>query len=129
MQARTLFVAGILCATTLRAIPAIAADGDGDSIVGTTANLEFHSDFWLNLHHVLYAAAWDRRPEKGVARAAGESVGFETALSPEEQRTWDAAVDVYARDVAPKDLLFDYQLTGVKISLGEASGDLADAAL
>jgi hypothetical protein len=129
MQARTLCAAAILWLTTLTVIPAGAAEPGDDSLVGTTANLEFHSDFWMNLHHVLYAAAWDRRPEKGVARAAGESVGFETALSQDEQRAWDTAVDVYARDVAPKDLLFDYQLTDVKIALGEANEDLAGVAL
>jgi hypothetical protein len=116
----------MLCTVSVTPISAGAAEPGDESLVGTTANLELHSQFWLNLHHVLYAAAWDRRPQQGTARAAGRSVGFDTPLSADEQRAWDAAVDVYARDVASKDLLFDYALMGVKIALGEAGDDLPD---
>ena len=35
------------------------------------ARLEFHSSFWLNLHHTLYAAAWAKRPEGGHAEGPG----------------------------------------------------------
>jgi hypothetical protein len=33
------------------------------------ANIRFHSDELMNLHHTLYAAAWARRPEAGTPRA------------------------------------------------------------
>jgi hypothetical protein len=69
-----------------------------------------------------------RRPEKGLARAAGESVGFETSLSPDEQRIWDGAVAVYVRDVASKDLLFDRHMTALKVALGTAGDDLPSPA-
>jgi hypothetical protein len=125
MNARALAAAAILCTATVTPVSGSAAERD-ESLVGATANLELHSHFWLNLHHVLYAAAWDARAEQGAPRAAGRSVGFPTPLSPDEQRAWDAAVDVYARDVASKDLLFDYALTSVKIALGEAGDTLPE---
>ncbi len=124
MNTRTFSAAAILCMTMVTATPSVAQQHGDESTVGTTANLEFHSDFWLNLHHLLYEAASDRRSDAGAARAAG----FRTSLSPEEQRIWDGAVDIYVRDVASKDLLFDFQMTAMKVALGEAGQDLADAA-
>jgi hypothetical protein len=126
MNARAFAAAAILCTATVTPTSGSAANRPDESLVGTAANLELHSHFWLNLHHVLYAAGWDRRSEQGPARAAGRSVGFSTPLTPDEQRAWDAAVDVCARDVASKSLLFDYTLTGVKIALGEAGDRLPD---
>lgn len=127
MNARSVSLAAVLW--TAMAMPAGAQQPHRDEpMVGATAGLEFCSDFWLNLHHVLYAAAWDRRPEKGLARAAGVSVGFETSLSPDEQRIWDGAVEVYARDVASKDLLFDSHMTDLKVVLGIAGDDLPNPA-
>lgn len=37
--------------------------------VATASQLAFHSDFLMNLHHTLFAAAWARRPEAGTPRA------------------------------------------------------------
>jgi hypothetical protein len=61
-----------------------------DGRVATAYQLEFVSDFWVNLHHVLYAAAWD-----GPRRAA---------LNCTE---WLAAIDYYDRNIADRHLLFD----------------------
>ena len=41
----------------------------GVEFVAEVAQLQFHSDFLLNLHHTLYGAAWDKRPEAGTLRA------------------------------------------------------------
>ena len=128
MNTRTLSAAAILCFTIVAPAPSLAQQQGNASTVGRTVNLEFHSDFWLNLHHALYVAASDRGARNGAARPAGESGGFGASLSPEERQIWDGAVDVYARDFVSKDLLFDYQMTSVKIALGETGEDLAAAA-
>lgn len=124
MNTRTFSALAIVCIAMLASTPSVAQQKGDESTVGTTVNLEFHSNFWLNLHHLLYEAAADRRPDQGPARTAG----FRTSLSPEERKTWDGAVDLYERNVASKDLLFDFQMTQIKIALGEAGQDLADAA-
>jgi hypothetical protein len=36
----------------------------GDEAVTTLANLGFHSAFWVNLHHLLFSAAWAKRPDR-----------------------------------------------------------------
>jgi len=49
------------------------------------------------------------------------------SLTTEEQAVWAEAVDFYDRTIASRDLLFDDDLTKIKIALGEA-GDTLDSA-
>ena len=129
---RSLVRALALCA--LLFAPIEAAPGDGAprrpaaEPIATVASLAFHSNFWLNLHHVLYADAWDRPPVvTGPARLAGESIHRQWTLDPEEAKAWQAAVDVYAEAYRHRDLLFDRGMTAIKMALGGASDDLASA--
>lgn len=84
-------------------------------IVTEVANLRFHSAFWPNLHHTLYAAAWDRRAAGGGSprRLAGTLPEPLTGtLTPEERAAWDAAVAYYDRELASHDLLFANRMAG-----------------
>jgi hypothetical protein len=67
----------------------------------------------MNLHHVLHAAA------RG-ARIQNISV-FD--LSPAEQKVWDSSVEVYSREYAKKDLLFDRDMERIKIAIGRSNGN------
>jgi hypothetical protein len=80
------------------------------------AKLRFYSAFWPNLHHTLYAAAWDRRGSRpGERRLAGELPEPLTAtLTPEEQAAWDAAVAYYDRELASRDLLFNRRMSDIR---------------
>src|SRR5215475_12275618 len=49
---------------------------------------DFHSGFWVNLHHFLYQQA---RAQKG-RRGAGEVVSVET-LDEEQKRAWVTALE------------------------------------
>jgi hypothetical protein len=102
---------------------------DASRPVAEVSRLEFYSSFWLNLHHTLYAAAWATRPEAGTlrARAGGLPSPLDAALSPEERRAWDAAVEYYNRELANRDLLFDQRLSRMKPFL--ARGDIAAMAV
>jgi len=61
---------------------------------------EFHSGFWLNLHHTLYRQA-------RLQRNPGSSTVVPMSnLSASEQKAWDAAVGYYVETYAGKDLLF-----------------------
>ena len=93
--------------------------------VTEVSQLEFHSSFWLNLHHTLYAAAWARRPEAGTlrARAGALPAPLDAPLSDEERQAWTAAVDFYDKELANRDLLFDRRLSQMKPFL--ARGDVS----
>lgn len=82
---------------------------------------EFHSGFWLNLHHTLYRQVRQQRtPGAPTAQVI-------TNLSPAEQKAWDAAVAFYTESYAEKDLLFSLEMVLIKNQLGdfETCEDLA----
>ena len=101
----------------------------GVEVVAEVAQLQFHSDFLLNLHHTLYAAAWDKRPEAGTLRAfAGRlPAPLEAPMSPEERKAWEAAVTHYDEHVASRDLLFGKGMVSLKDAL--ADGNLSSDAV
>ena len=66
-----------------------------------------YSAFWPNLHHLLWAEAWARRPpsEEKAAGALPEPLTGE--LTAEERRAWDAAVSYYDEEIADLHPLFE----------------------
>ncbi|MBI3484089.1 MAG: hypothetical protein HY012_02920 [Acidobacteria bacterium] len=106
------------------------------SEIGNYPVFEFHSGFWINLHHALYEQARVReqrptaRPEKlnapsdGGKKASGEA----TSGSPgAEDKAWNEAVEYYAATLARRDLLFDGEMVDIKNRLAELEtcGDLS----
>lgn len=100
-----------------------------DERVAEVANLRFHSGFWMNLHHTLYAAAWAGRPEAGTLRAlAGRlPAPLDAPLTPQERDAWAGAVEYYDREVASRDLLFGRGMEARKAAL--VAGDLSRDAI
>lgn len=93
------------------------------------ALFEFHSGFWINLHHFLYLEAAAQKPSGPHAPTvsqADEEIG--TALTQEERAAWAAAVSYYRESVITRDLLFDEGMDAIKNRLeeAEASPDLAN---
>jgi hypothetical protein len=85
---------------------------------------EFHSGFWINLHHALYFEAKQREAPAPVADKAnsGQQPKLKmkespTPLTPAERAAWDAAVSYYAANYASKDLLFSLELMQLKNQL------------
>lgn len=67
-----------------------------------------YSAFWPNLHHVLWAETWARRPSTSGRSPAGAMPEPLTAeLSPEERAAWEAAVAYYDREMADLHPLFE----------------------
>ena len=67
-----------------------------------------HSPFWTNLHNVLWAEAWARRPagkEPSPAGALPEPLSGN--LSAEERAAWDTAVKYYDDEIADLHPLFE----------------------
>ncbi|MGA2299657.1 MAG: hypothetical protein ABSG77_03045 [Candidatus Acidiferrum sp.] len=98
-----------------------------DSIYGPLPVFEFHSGFWVNLHHFLYHEARAREAVKdsrvAATRPAGpvlkQSPASQPTLTPAEQRIWDQAVAYYVSSYAGKDLLVNIDLILLKNQLGD----------
>lgn len=87
---------------------------------------EFHSGFWLNLHHALYRQARLQRSSNSGANAVGATTGMNN-LTAGEQRTWNSALAFYAKTYADKDLTISLEMILIKNQLGdfETCEDLA----
>jgi hypothetical protein len=85
---------------------------------------EFHSGFWINLHHFLYQEAHARKSPREANAGTPVSV---TALSPEELRAWSAALNYYLSGFADRDLLFngDMVLINNRLAEMESCADLS----
>lgn len=97
----------------------------------STHLFDFHSGFWINLHHFLYRQAQLLEPQRGPHNLALSKADSDELqhLSPEERSTWESAVSFYGHSVVKHDLLFDDTLISTKNQLedNEASPDLANA--
>lgn len=98
-----------------------------ESIYGPLPVFEFHSGFWVNLHHFLYHEARARQAAKEQATAGKnadvpvlkQSADTSKALTPAEQKTWEQVVAYYGANYAQKDLLVNIDLILLKNQLGD----------
>ncbi len=102
-----------------------AAPGEPAPPLTLTPVFEFHSSFWMNLHHFLYQQA--RWPDaSSTADATGEASTTPTHiqpvgadLTPAEAADWQFALDYYRAEFAGRDLLFSTDLVRIKNRLAE----------
>jgi hypothetical protein len=101
------------------------AQPSSEALVTEVANVRFYSDFWMNLHHTLYGAAWAKRPDAGTLRAYAGPLpsALDAPMTAEERAAWDKAVAYYDKHVADRDLLFGRGMVALKTAL--TNGDLA----
>ena len=87
---------------------------------------EFHSGFWLNLHHTLYRLARSQRAASSTANPAAPNSGIAN-LTPTEQRIWSSAIAYYLRTYADNDITVSLEMILIKNQLGdfETCEDLA----
>jgi hypothetical protein len=87
---------------------------------------EFHSGFWLNLHHTLYRIARSQRATSSTATSTPANLGISN-LSPVEQRVWSAAISYYSKTYGAQDLTVSLEMILIKNQLGdfETCEDLA----
>jgi hypothetical protein len=93
---------------------------------------DFHSGFWMNLHHFLYADASSSLPsQKGrpTLRINPDDADTIERLSLSERAAWKGFVAYYAANYIRRDIAFDDLLYDIKIRLeaAEASPDLQGA--
>jgi hypothetical protein len=97
------------------------------------AMFDFHSNFWVNLHHFLYMQAVPELPKKDLWPKLLTSVAMQPEdtqtleqLSSEERAAWRSAVDYYAGALASRDLLLDDGMREINTQLAaDSSDDLA----
>jgi len=96
------------------------------STYGPLPVFEFHSGFWINLHHTLYHEARQRLnpapPPVPEGTTSGPKLKWKTmkeaaGLTQAEQIAWSTAVAYYAENFAGKDLLFNNDLVLLKNQL------------
>jgi hypothetical protein len=78
---------------------------------------EFHSGFWLNLHHTLYHQARQQRNSNSTSANSGNAPM--SNLSPAEQRAWSSAIAFYTKTYADKDLTVSLEMILIKNQLGD----------
>jgi hypothetical protein len=104
---------------------AAVARPQNDTMFGPLPVFEFHSGFWVNLHHALYQEAKqkitvvDHQPGKYAHPVNEVRFTARPVLNPAEQRAWDDAVNYYAANYANRDLLFSNDLILLKNQLGD----------
>ncbi len=101
---------------------AAPASSAADSTIAqdATDRFAFHSAFWVNLHHFLYARArlaqgFDKGRES-VAGAAQDEPGMND-VAPDQRAAWDAALAWYGKTLAPRDLLFNASMVEINLAL------------
>ncbi len=106
--------------------PLAAPAQQSSSAYGPLPVFEFHSGFWINLHHLLYYEAKLREtPSKPSQKgAAAPPIKLNTMkdvapLSPAERAAWDSSVAYYSATYASKDLLFNNDMILLKNQLGD----------
>jgi hypothetical protein len=85
------------------------------------------SAFWPNLHHVLWAEAWRRRPPTEENAAGPFPEPLTAALTAEERGAWEAAVAYYDAEVADLHPLFEMSSIRKTMIAAAADGLPADA--
>jgi hypothetical protein len=124
-MSRPLALFTTLLLVPLLSAPALAASSQQiEYSYGPLPVFEFHSGFWINLHHTLYQAAKQRETKPAPDKAAPNSSQpalktVPTPLSASEQHSWDDAVSYYAANFAGQDLLFSTDMILLKNQLAD----------
>jgi hypothetical protein len=144
-QRRATFAAAIaafLCALAprpaLAQVPAPQQGSSARSLEAHTATegprpiFEFHSGFWLNLHHFLYEQARiAEQVQTSLGGGAAKSSATNSNVRSDASPAWQAAVDYYRKNMAHRDLLFDQGmvLIGNRLAELETCPDLSGRAM
>lgn len=80
---------------------------------------EFHSGFWINLHHFVYYQALLRNPSNGKLPPNLSDTAAMDILTAAQRKTWLSAIDYYKNNMINKDLLLDANMVNIKNILEE----------
>jgi len=111
-------------------VAAFSAHAQLEPTFGPLPVFEFHSGFWVNLHHELYFEAKLRANKTAPAARSSTSAQNKvrtmadatTSLTPAENSAWEQAIQFYLQHFADKDLLFNNDLVLLKNQLSDFEG-------
>ncbi len=116
----------LLLFVSVAAIAPVALAQEVQSGFGPLPVFEFHSGFWMNLHHFLYyqARALDAaKNPASVTRTDGPAVkrgaNASPLLSAMEQKTWTDALAFYSSEYSHKDMQVNLDLILLKNQLSD----------
>lgn len=98
---------------------------EDQSAATPTPVFEFHSGFWVNLHHFLYLQGRMLRTGFEGSQAEPEittrynPLASTEGMTVEQQHAWQAAVEVYALSWSSRDLLLNNQMVLINDRLAE----------
>ncbi|HZP32959.1 MAG TPA: hypothetical protein VFB23_06295 [Candidatus Acidoferrales bacterium] len=119
---RAVSAVAVLLSLTLLCSPKLYAQQEENSDAQPV--FEFHSGFWVNLHHFLYQqgrverARADAGPEQGVSPQYRSFRSIEE-LTPQQRVAWNSAVQIYAESWSSRDLLLNNQMVLINNRLAE----------
>lgn len=132
------FILSLAILATATAPPRACAQFNEGSTYGPLPVFEFHSGFWVNLHHTLYqeakfptttqaasttpSTAAPGSPQSKNRPTLKTAPSAKSPLTPAEQRAWDEALSYYSANYIDKDLLFTTELILIKNQLGDFDG-------
>jgi hypothetical protein len=98
-----------------------------DATSGPRPIFEFHSGFWLNLHHFLYQQARVAEHLQGSQGTPAKSPAADANKDNDASPAWQAAIAYYRKNMAHRDLLFDQSmvLIGNRLADIETCPDLS----
>lgn len=108
-------------AAALLSVVGVAARAQPAMVATSPGLFEYHSGFWLNLHHLLYEQARARRgldTSRAIVRAALADTSGIGRLTQAQRQAWDAALRYYEAHLAARDVL-DRDMARLKTALGD----------
>jgi hypothetical protein len=84
---------------------------------------EFHSGFWVNLHHFLYEEASVRAKDVHTQPEQQSDADIRARLSISERQSWDDAVAYYQTNLVHRDLLRDDGMLAIKNRLEDSENE------
>lgn len=124
-QSRILCAALALFAITAIATAAQERTASAPRSARTAPLFEFHSNFWVNLHQVLFheallrAGTPDRRLQSSIPLTAPE-------MSEREKADWNAAIAFYSANFGSRNELFDEGMVKINDALAKQPDDGAN---
>lgn len=112
----------LACFLIALAVPSLTAQ-DPRELVLDQQPFAVYSAFWPNLHHVLWAEAWARRPPSQETAAGALPEPLTAPLTAEERRAWDAALAYYDEEIADLHPLFE--MRSIRKAMIAAGSDLS----
>jgi len=123
------FLPILVCAHIGGKLSALSVVFRPDQSTGNHQLVDFHSNFWVNLHHFLYEEAVVTSPSNGKTHDAVTELsadkGILAVLTIDEQKEWKDALSYYRTNLVDRDLLFDDRMVATKNRLEALENEAA----